>query len=56
MYLLIGIIWVVCCLSIGFYIRGKFLFGQKQYRLGLKALFLFYLFGLFFLFFAIIYS
>ncbi len=43
-YLLAGL-WILACVLVGLYIRGKGLAGKRHYTFGLKAIVLSYLIG-----------
>ncbi|MBL7931161.1 MAG: hypothetical protein JNL60_04645 [Bacteroidia bacterium] len=51
---LLGILWIVTCIFLGLYVRGRSLNGKKQYSIGLKAIIVSYLLGLCLLFVAIV--
>lgn len=53
---LLGILWIIACMLLGMYVRGKSISGRKHYSIGLKAIFFSYLFGLCLLFVAIVMS
>jgi hypothetical protein len=50
---LYGVLWIIVCILLGLYIRGRGINSRKQYTLGFKAIVLSYLFGLCLLFLAI---
>lgn len=51
-----GLLWIVVCILLGLYVRGRGLSGKKHYSIGFKAIVLSYLCGLCLLFLAIILS
>lgn len=51
---LLGVLWMVSCVFLGMYVRGRSISGRKHYAIGLKAILFSYLFGLCLLFLAII--
>jgi hypothetical protein len=53
---LLGVLWVVACILLGMYVRGRNISGKKHYSLGLKIIVFSYLFGLCLLFIAILMS
>jgi len=54
MYYLIGALWILACVLLGLYVRGRTMTGKRHYSFGLKAIFIFYLLGLVVLFSAIV--
>ena len=55
-YILIGLLWIVVCIGLGFYINAKGFRGKNHHIFGLKTVFISYLIGVIMLFTIIIYS
>lgn len=51
---LLGLLWIVACIFLGLYVRGRSISGKRHYKGGLKAIVVSYLVGLCLLFAAII--
>lgn len=51
---LFGALWILACILLGMYVRGKNISGEKHYAIGLKAILFSYLLGLFLLLAAIV--
>lgn len=52
---LLGIVWIVTCILLGLYVRGRSISGKTHYAIGLKAIIVSYLLGLCLLFAAIVF-
>lgn len=50
---LFGVLWIVACILLGMYVRGRGISGKKHYTIGFKVMVVSYLCGLCLLFLAI---
>lgn len=50
---LFGVLWIVVCILLGLYVRGRGISGKKHYTIGFKVMVVSYLCGLCLLFLAI---
>lgn len=53
---LFGVLWIIACMLLGLYVRGRGISRKKHYTIGFKVIVLSYLCGLCLLFVAIVMS